>query len=112
LGRRGALAAFLRDELIGLLAQTKRRIGNSNRGCLDITADILEASYGGVRKTYLMYRCNMSFRQLKNYLDFLLGKELLCVVAGDVSSNHGLFEITDKGKEFLKSYKGLKALVK
>jgi predicted transcriptional regulator len=98
--------------LIGLLAQTKRRIGNSNRGRLDITADILEASYSGVRKTYLMYRCNMSFKQLKNYLDFLLGKELLCVVAGDVNSNHGLFEITDKGKEFLRTYKGLKALVK
>ena len=98
--------------MIGLLTQTKRRIGNSNRGCLDITADILEASYGGVRKTYLMYRCNMSFRQLKNYLDFLLGKELLCMVAGDVNPNHGLFEITDKGKEFLKTYKGLKALVK
>jgi len=111
-GRRGALATFLRDELIGLLAQTKRRVGNSNRGRLDITADILEASYGGARKTYLMYRCNMSFRQLKYYLDFLLRKELLCMVAGDVSSNHSLFEITDKGKEFLKSYKGLKALVK
>jgi len=111
-GRRGDLAAFLRDELIGLLAQTKRRVGNSNRGRLDITADILEASYGGARKTYLMYRCNMSFRQLKYYLDFLLRKELLCMVAGDVSSNHSLFEITDKGKEFLKSYKGLKALVK
>jgi len=111
-GRRGALAAFLRDELIGLLAQTKRRVGNNNRGRLDITADILEASYGGARKTYLMYRCNMSFRQLKYYLDFLLRKELLCMVAGDVSSNHSLFEITDKGKEFLKSYKGLKALVK
>lgn len=111
-GRRGALAAFLRDELVGLLAQTKRRIGNSNRGCLDITADILGASYGGARKTYLMYRCNMSFRQLKNYLDFLLGNELLCMVAGDVNPNHGLFEITDKGKEFLKSYKALKALVK
>jgi len=112
LGRRGALAAFLRDELIGLLAQTKRRIGNSNRGCLDITADILEASYGGARKTHLMYRCNMSFKQLKNYLNFLLGNELLCVVAGDVNPNQDLFEITDKGKEFLKTYKGLKALVK
>jgi predicted transcriptional regulator len=111
-GRRGAFAAFLRDELVGLLVQTKRHIGNSNRGCLDITADILEASYGGVRKTYLMYRCNMSFKQLKNYLDFLLGKELLCMVAGDVNPNRGLFEITGKGKEFLKTYKGLKALVK
>jgi predicted transcriptional regulator len=108
----GGFSSLFKGELVGLLAQTKRRIGNSHRGCLDITADILEASYGGVRKTYLMYRCNMSFRQLKNYLDFLLGNELLCVVAGDVNPNRGLFETTDKGKEFLKTYKGLKALVK
>jgi len=108
----GGFSSLFKGELIDLLAQTKRRIGNSNRGCLDITADILEASYGGVRKTYLMYRCNLSFKQLKNYLDFLLGKELLCMVAGGVNPNRGFFEITDKGKEFLKTYKGLKALVK
>jgi predicted transcriptional regulator len=111
-GEKRGFSRLFKGELIGLLAQTKRRIGSSNRGRLDITADILKASYGGARKTYLMYRCNMSFKQLKYYLDFLLGKELLCIVAEDVNSNHGLFEITDKGKEFLKSYKGLKALVK
>ena len=108
----GGFSSLFKGELVSLLAQTKRRIGNSHRGRLDITADILEASYSGARKTYLMYRCNMSFKQLKNYLDFLLGNELLCMVAGDVNPNHGLFETTDKGKEFLKTYKGLKALVK
>ena len=111
-GEKGALATFLRDEWKGLLAQTKRRIGNSNRGRFDITADILEASNGGVRKTYLMYRCNLSFKQVKYYLDFLLGNGLLCLVTGGANSNHNLFGITDKGKEFLKTYKGLKALVK
>jgi predicted transcriptional regulator len=109
---KGALSAFLKDELIGLLAQTKRRNGNGNRGRLDITADILEASNGGVRKTYLMYRCNLSFKQLKYYLGFLLGNELLSVAARDVHLNHCLFETTDKGKEFLKAYKGLKTFMK
>jgi len=98
--------------MVSLLVQSKKGNSNSHRGRLDIIADILEASYYETRKTYLMYRCNMSFKQLKYYLDFLLGKELLCVVAGDVNPNRGLFEITDKGKEFLKTYKGLKALVK
>jgi predicted transcriptional regulator len=111
LGERGFSSLF-KGELIGLLAQTKRRAGNSNRGHLDITADILEASYCETRKTYLMYRCNMSFKQLKYYLDFLLGKELLCMVAGDGNSKHGLIKITEKGRMFLKAYKGLKALVK
>lgn len=53
----------------------------------------------------------MSFRQLKNYLDFLLGRELLCVVNGNLNPDPGLFKITGKGKEFLKNYKGLKDLV-
>lgn len=58
-----------------------------------------------------MYRCNMSFKQLKNYLDFLLGRNLLCVVNESFDPDLGLFKITNKGKEFLKTYKGLKDLV-
>jgi predicted transcriptional regulator len=95
-----------------LWSQNRRRSGNNHRGRLDIIADILEASYDGTRKTYLMYRCNMSFRQLKLYLDFLLGKDLLCAVGAEFNPDPCLFRITDKGKEFLKTYKGLKALVK
>ena len=98
--------------MITLCVQFEKGNSNSHRGRLDIIADILEASYDETRKTYLMYRCNMSFRQLKYYLDFLLVKGLLCMVAGDVSADRGLFAITGKGKEFLRAYKGLKALVK
>ncbi|MCK5593304.1 hypothetical protein KAI31_04325 [Candidatus Bathyarchaeota archaeon] len=74
-------------------------------------ADVLHASFGGVRKTHLMYQCNLSFKQLKHYLALLLKKQLLHVVTDDEGSNPGLFEITDKGKEFLKAYKGLKGLM-
>jgi predicted transcriptional regulator len=94
-----------------LLARAKKRNSNNHRGRLDIIADILEASYEGTRKTYLMYRCNMSFKQLKTYLNFLLGKELLCMMHGSLNPDPSFFKITDKGKEFLKSYKGLKDLV-
>jgi len=108
----GSFSSLFRgNEWIGLLAQTKKHIGNCNRGRFDITADILEASNGGVRKTFLMYRCNLSYKQVKYYLDFLLENELLCLVSGDGDSNHVLFEITDKGKKFLRTYKSLKALV-
>jgi predicted transcriptional regulator len=53
----------------------------------------------------------MSFRQLKSYLDFLLGRELLYVVNGNLNPDLGLFKTTGKGKEFLKTYKDLKCLV-
>jgi len=97
---------------VSLLIQDRRRSSNSHRGRLDIIADILDASGGGVKKTYLMYHCNLSFRQLKHYLVFMLRRELLCTVTDDGGFNPGLFKITSKGREFLRAYKGLKSLMK
>lgn len=59
-----------------------------------------------------MYRCNMSFKQLKYYLEILLARGLLCMVTEGVDNNPGFFKITEKGKAFLKAYKDLKALMK
>ena len=89
---------------------SKNNDSNNHRGNLDIIADILDASHGGVKKTFLMYRCNLSFKQLKNYSLFLLGNGLLHTVAEEESVNR-LFQLTPKGKEFLRAYRGLKALM-
>ena len=94
-----------------MLARIKKQ-SSSHRGRLDIIADILDASFEGVKKTYLMYRCNLSFKQLKFYLELLLNKKLLQIVRDNKASNPGLFKITRKGKEFLEAYKGLKGLMK
>lgn len=94
-----------------MLVETKKHGRNSHRGRLDIIADILDASFVGIRKTHLMYSCNLSFKQLKCYLGLLLGKELLHVVTDNEGANLGLFRITDKGKKFLKGYEGLKGLM-
>ena len=94
-----------------MLANPKKQSSSSHRGRLDIIADILGASFGGVRKTDLMYRCNLSFKQLKFYLEFLLHKKLLQIVSDNKTSNLGLFKITGKGKKFLEAYKGLKSLM-
>lgn len=95
-----------------MLAQARKHSRGRHRGSLDVIADILEASHVRARKTYLMYRCNLSFKQLEHYLDFLLKKKLLRAVVEDGDRNPGLFEITDRGREFLKVYKGLKGLMK
>lgn len=97
---------------MGLLIQAGRRVSSSHRGRLDIIADMLDASHGGVKKTYFMYRCNLSFRQLKRYLNFMLNTKLLNVVIQDDNSNPDLFEVTDKGRKFLKAYRSLKGLMK
>jgi predicted transcriptional regulator len=79
---------------------------NSHRGRLDIIADILEVSRKKVRKTHLMYHCNLSFKQLEFYLTFLVERRLLSHVGGDE-----MFKITDKGERFLKAYEGLLGLM-
>jgi predicted transcriptional regulator len=95
---------------VGSLVDTKNNTSNNHRGNLDIIADILGASDGGAKKTYLMYRCNLSFKQLKNYSSFLLSNGLLHIPKDE--ANNGKFQVTDKGKEFLRAYKNLKALMK
>ena len=93
------------------MIEAKSAVSNNHRGNLDIIADILDASHGGAKKTFLMYRCNLSFKQLKSYSHFLLGNGLLHVTRTQEEANGGLFEVTPKGKQFLRAYKGLKALM-
>lgn len=78
---------------------------------MDIIADILDASHGGVKKTYLMYRCNLSFKQLKYYLTLMVETDFLRLTA-DADSDSRLLEVTDKGREFMKIYESIEDLMK
>jgi len=91
--------------------RTVKERSSKHRGSLDIIADILEASRGKVRKTYLMYRCNLSFKQLENYLNLLLKRGLISTIE-DNGNNASLFKITEKGEYFLETYRGLQGLMK
>jgi len=93
------------------LIHNGKREGNNHRGRFDIIADILDASRGRIRRTYLMYQCNLSFRQLKYYSHFLLRQGFLRMVDPEDGSKSGSFEVTEKGREFLKAYEGLKLLM-
>jgi predicted transcriptional regulator len=94
------------------LIEAGKNISNSHRGNFDIIADILGASHGGVKKTYLMYRCNLSFKQMKSYSRFLIETGLLQINVNQGNGEGGLFEVTDKGKIFLKAYDSLTSLMK
>ena len=93
------------------MIEDRNDASNNHRGNLDIIADILHASHGGVKKTYLMYRCNLSFKQLKAYSHFLLNNGLLLMTIEQERMANQLFKVTPKGREFLKAYEGLKALM-
>jgi len=64
---------------------------------------ILKVAGSGTLKTHIMYRANLSHRQLEKYLGFLEEKGLLMEFV-DEETGTNLFKITEKGIEFLKEY--------
>lgn len=81
------------------------------RSRTDIMAAILNQATEDTRKTRIMYRCNLSHRQLRSYLKLLLGMGLLKSFSEKEKSDTEFFETTRKGKEFLLAYRKLKALM-
>jgi len=85
---------------------------SSHRSRIDIIADILDAADGGARKTHIMYRCNLSFKQLETYLNLLLNRRLLKMVPEESKSSYTrAFKITNKGQILLQAYQSLKVLL-
>jgi predicted transcriptional regulator len=76
------------------------RRGNRTRS--EILAHILDIARGGALKTHIMYKANLSHKQLLKYLTFLESNGLLQAVTNHEGKR--CFQITEKGMEFLKEY--------
>jgi predicted transcriptional regulator len=87
---------------------TNRIFQRRGRDKLHIIAEILEIAKEGVLKTQIMYRANLSFTQLNDYLNFMLKNELLEKV---LSNNREVYIATEKGIIFLQSYNEITELV-
>ena len=74
------------------------------RGRWDIMASVLSVAKSPKSRTHIMYGANLSFRQLKRYMELLLEKGLLCVSENTNSKAKNLYVITDIGLSFLESY--------
>ncbi len=97
------------------LVKVKEKLGPTRlvqiRSQIDIMASILNEAVKGVKKTRIMYRCNLSYRQLQRYLKLLLGLELLRSVSKKESGKTDSFKTSAKGRAFLDAYRRLKALM-
>lgn len=69
---------------------------NRRRGGLRIIADLLESMHQPVKLTHLLYKTNLSYSQLRRYLDLLLELELI----QEFPKPNRSFVITDKGRTF------------
>jgi predicted transcriptional regulator len=79
------------------------------RDKLYIIAEILEISKEGSLKTQIMYRANLSFTQLNDYLTFMLKINVLEKV---LVNDKGTYKATAKGLDFLQRYNEITELIK
>ncbi len=73
------------------------------RDRLKIIAEILQVAKNGVKKTHIMYQCNLSYRQTKKLLTSLLETGLIRI--------GNSYDTTEKGLRFLEAYQTLEFLV-
>jgi len=79
------------------------------RDRLYIMAEILEITLEGALKTQVMYKANLSFAQLNEYLRLLLDLKLL-ELTGDTQRD--TYKTTSKGIRYLESYRKIRNLLK
>jgi len=83
-------------------------VENKRRDRLHIIAEILTITKEGSLKTQIMYKANLSFAQLNEYLNFLTKIELLCTLKENSKS---IYKITDKGQKYLEKYKDISKIL-
>ena len=72
-------------------------------------AIILESANGGITKTRLLTRANLTSGQLRQYLDVLITKKLVEQLA-DEDKRHRAYRTTEKGIRYLSIYSTLKSI--
>ncbi|MBS7610408.1 hypothetical protein KEJ36_00925 [Candidatus Bathyarchaeota archaeon] len=78
------------------------------RNSLEIIAEILEVVQEGANKTKVMYSTNLSFKQLENYMKFLLEKGFVERI-GEKTGKGAVYRTTSGGLRFLEAFKDLDA---
>jgi predicted transcriptional regulator len=83
-------------------------ITSKRRDKLDIIAEITQISKEGALKTQIMYKANLSFAQLNDYLKLLINLKLL-----QKTQNQGkdLYIVTQKGLNFLQRHQEIMDLL-
>jgi len=79
------------------------------RDRLYIISEILTIAKDGSLKTQIMYRANLSFAQLNEYLSFLLKIKLLKIIT---ENERTIYKTTTKGFKYLQNYEKIISLLR
>ena len=75
---------------------------NKRRDRHDIVAEILKTAKGGKIKTHIMYKAKLSYSQINEYLNLLVGKGFLeNMIIKRKRQTITMYRTTKKGIEFL-----------
>lgn len=83
--------------------QRSKTVVKKNRNRFQITQAILEIARDGAGKTRIMYRANLSFKLLEEYLTVLVGAGLLKVKEEERKT----YTTSEKGLQFLRDFEAL-----
>ena len=67
---------------------------------------ILQAATTGATKTRIMYSAYLSYAQVKEYLSFLLQRDLIRYEEGS-----GLYKLSERGMRVLEAYEGISEMI-
>jgi predicted transcriptional regulator len=81
-----------------MMMAARRR--SKSRILFDILASV-EKKGGRIKPTHILYSANLAHNRMKGYLDFLLEKGFIAETDVD---GRLYYELTDKGKTFLREY--------
>ena len=90
-------------------SKTKYPTFSNRRDRIAIMVEILTETRTGLKKTRIMCKCNLSYKQLELYNKMLLEKKLLARKTDEKSREK--FVTTTKGNNFVKNFQALQALM-
>jgi len=78
------------------------------RSATDIIAMILFTAINGERKSYIMSKAHLNYRQIKKYIKILVVNDLVAE-RNNLSEGSTTYHTTEKGKNYLEMYEESKA---
>ena len=82
-------------------------MGWGNRGWLEIIYFILVVCKKGSLKTHIMYKCNLNSKQIDQYLQFLIARQLLEKEQESLDSKRYIYKSTEVGRKYINAYNQL-----
>ena len=89
----------------GALNESYKDSFKKRRCRIDIIVDMLLAARGKAKKTRIVYKADLNFRMVKEYLPHLVDKGLIENMGGE-------YKTTEKGERFMTDYQKMNEMLK